>query len=85
MGTDQRLPAPVDNGRRRLSVILRLLALAATGLALYVVLPSLTRVLAAWPQLSRLSPIWFIAALVAEAASFACTFALQRLVLRTRK
>jgi uncharacterized protein (TIRG00374 family) len=42
-------------------------------------------VVAAWPQLSQLSPIWFIGALVAEAASFFCTFALQRLVLRTRK
>jgi uncharacterized protein (TIRG00374 family) len=86
MGAAERMPAPVDDGgRRRRSVVLRLLALAATGLAFYVVLPSLTRVLAAWPQLSRLSPIWFIAALVAEAASFTCTFALQRLVLRTRK
>jgi uncharacterized protein (TIRG00374 family) len=53
--------------------------------ALYVVLPSLTRVVAAWPQLSQLSPLWFIAALAAEAASFLCTFALQRMVLRTRK
>ena len=84
MGTDERLPAPVDNGRRRRSVILRLLALAATGLALYVVLRALP-VLAAWPELSGLSPLWFIEVFVAEAASFTCNFALQRLVLRTKK
>jgi uncharacterized protein (TIRG00374 family) len=42
-------------------------------------------VAAAWPQLSHLSPWWLVAALVAEVASFACAFALQRLVLRTKK
>jgi uncharacterized protein (TIRG00374 family) len=60
-------------------------AIGLTGLAVYVVLPSLTRVLAAWPQLSRLSPVWLIGSFLAESASFACTFALQRLVLRTKK
>jgi uncharacterized protein (TIRG00374 family) len=60
-------------------------AVGITGLALYVVLPSLTRVIAAWPQLSKLSPIWLIGSLLAETASFACAYALQRLVLRTKK
>jgi uncharacterized protein (TIRG00374 family) len=50
-----------------------------------VVLPSLTRVVAAWPQLSRLAPLWLIGSFLAESASFACAFALQRLVLRTKK
>jgi uncharacterized protein (TIRG00374 family) len=50
-----------------------------------VVLPSLTRTVAAWPQLSSSSPIWLIGSLLAESASFACAFALQRLVLRTKK
>jgi uncharacterized protein (TIRG00374 family) len=56
-----------------------------TGLAVYVVLPSLTRVLAAWPQLSHLSPVWLIGSFLAESASFACSFAVQRLALRTKK
>jgi uncharacterized membrane protein YbhN (UPF0104 family) len=56
-----------------------------TGLAVYVVLPSLTRVFAAWPQLSHLSPGWLIGSFLAESASFACTFGVQRLALRTKK
>jgi uncharacterized membrane protein YbhN (UPF0104 family) len=63
----------------------RAVAIGLTGLAIYVVLPSLTRVVAAWPQLSHLSPLWLIGSLLAESASFACGFAVQRLVLRTDK
>jgi uncharacterized protein (TIRG00374 family) len=59
--------------------------IAVTGVALYVVLPSLTRVVAAWPQLSTLSPLWLVGVFMAEAASLACAFAMQRLVLRTKK
>jgi uncharacterized membrane protein YbhN (UPF0104 family) len=66
-------------------IIRRVLAIGLTGLGLYVVLPSLTRVIAAWPQLSRSSPLWLIGSVLAESASFACGFALQRLVLRTNK
>ena len=50
-----------------------------------MVLPSLTRVIAAWPQLSHLSPFWLIGSFLAESASFACGFAVQRMVLRTKK
>ena len=53
------------------------------GVGLYVVLPSLAKVLGAWPRLSSLSPIWMVGALVAESVSFGCAFALQRLFLRT--
>jgi uncharacterized membrane protein YbhN (UPF0104 family) len=60
-------------------------AIGITGLAVYVLLPSLTRTLSAWPQLSHLNPAWLIGSLLAESISFACTFALQRLVLRTDK
>jgi hypothetical protein len=35
-------------------MVVRAVAIALTGLAVYVVLPSLTRTLAAWPQLSSL-------------------------------
>jgi uncharacterized protein (TIRG00374 family) len=67
------------------SIIGRSVAVGITGLSLYVVLPSLTRVIAAWPQLSHLSPVWLIGSFLAETVSFGCTFSLQRLVLRTKK
>ena len=54
------------------------------GLAIYLVFPAITEVLASWPRLSTLNPWWLIAAIGAEIAHFACTFALQRLALRTR-
>src|SRR6266516_134663 len=54
------------------------------GLAIYLVFPAITEVLAAWPRLSTLNPWWLIAAIGAEIAHFTCTFALQRLALRTR-
>jgi uncharacterized protein (TIRG00374 family) len=61
----------------------RVVVIGLAGLAVYVVLPSLTRVFAAWPQLSSLSPVWLVGSVVAESASFACGFGVQRLVLRT--
>jgi uncharacterized protein (TIRG00374 family) len=54
------------------------------GLAIYLVFPAITEVLASWPRLSTLNPWWLFAAIGAEIAHFACTFALQRLALRTR-
>jgi len=69
----------------RKTIVTRAVALAAAGLAIYLVLPSLTRVLASWPRLLTLDPIWLGVALVAELASFTCTFALQRLALQTRE
>ena len=61
------------------------MVLAAAGLAIYLVLPGLTRVLASWPRLLTLDRIWLAVALAAELASFTCTFALQRLALQTRE
>jgi uncharacterized protein (TIRG00374 family) len=54
------------------------------GIAIYLVFPAITEVLASWPRLSTLNPWWLIAAIAAEVAHFACTFALQRLALRTK-
>src|SRR5690349_6943991 len=54
------------------------------GLAIYLVFPAITEVLASWPRLSTLNPWWLLAAIGAEIAHFTCTFALQRLALRTR-
>ena len=62
----------------------RIVALVVTGVALYVVLPSLTAVFGAWPRLATLSAVWLVAALLAEAASFVCNFGIQRIVLRTQ-
>ena len=61
----------------------QLLAVLASGLALYVVLPSLARVASAWPRLVDLNPVWLAVSFLAECVSFTCAFALQRLVLRT--
>jgi uncharacterized protein (TIRG00374 family) len=65
------------------SLVKRALAFVVAGVGFYVVFPSLSRVVGAWPELSTLSPIWLAGAVVAEVAAFACNFGLQRLVLRT--
>jgi hypothetical protein len=66
-------------------VVIRAVALAVAGLAIYLLLPSLTRVLASWPRLLTLDRVWLAVVLAAEVASFTCTFALQRLALQTRQ
>jgi uncharacterized protein (TIRG00374 family) len=66
------------------SIVGRVAALIVTGVALYIVLPSVTAVIGAWPRLAKLSGLWFFIGVVAEAASFVCTFGIQRVVLRTR-
>jgi uncharacterized membrane protein YbhN (UPF0104 family) len=68
----------------RKTVVTRALAIAVAGAALYLVLPKLMAVLAAWPRLSTLNPAWFTVALGAELVSFTCNFALQRLALHTK-
>lgn len=68
----------------RSTILKRALVVAAAGVAIYLVLPGLTEVLASWPRLSTLAPAWSAAALAAEIASFTCYFALQRLALQTR-
>ena len=70
-----------QSSRRRL--ITRLAALVVTGLAIYVVLPSLSAVFGAWPKLATLSGVWIVLALLFECGSFVCNFAIQRIVLRT--
>jgi uncharacterized protein (TIRG00374 family) len=66
------------------AVVKRAAVVAIAGLAIYLVFPAITEVLASWPRLSTLHPWWFTVAVGAEVAHFACTFALQRLALRTR-
>jgi len=66
------------------TVVKRALAVAAAGAAIYLALPKLMAVLAAWPRLSTLNLAWFTVCLAAELVSFTCNFALQRLALRTK-
>ena len=66
------------------TVVTRAALVIVAGVALYLVFPAITEVLASWPRLSTLNPWWFAVAVGAETAHFACTFALQRLALRTR-
>ncbi len=66
------------------TVLKRAVVVAAAGVAFYLVLPGLTEVFASWPRLSTLDPVWLVAAVAAELASFTCYFALQRLALRAR-
>jgi hypothetical protein len=54
------------------------------GIAIYLVFPAITEVLASWPELSTLDPRWFAVTIAAEVGHFCCTFTLQRLALRTR-
>jgi uncharacterized protein (TIRG00374 family) len=65
------------------TLVKRAVVVAVAGVAIYIVLPKLTEVLASWPRLSALSPIWFTVAVAAEVASFVCNFALQRQALQT--
>ena len=47
-------------------------------------LPEVVDVFHAWPKLVTLNLLWFIPAVIAELAHFACTFSLQRIALRTK-
>jgi uncharacterized protein (TIRG00374 family) len=66
------------------AVVKRAAVVVIAGVAIYLVFPAITEVLASWPRLSTLDPRWFALAIGAEVAHFFCTFALQRLALRTK-
>jgi uncharacterized protein (TIRG00374 family) len=61
----------------------RIVFLLITLVSLYILLPSLWAVFRSWPQLLTINPVWYGVLLVAEGASFACAWGLQRLALRT--
>lgn len=63
----------------------RIVVLAVTAVGLYVVWPSLATMFRAGPMLRTVSPLWGIPIVAAEAASFACMWALLRLALSTRE
>jgi hypothetical protein len=66
------------------TVVQRAALVVLAGLAIYLVFPAITEVFASWPRLSTLNPWWLFAAIGAEIVHFTCTFALQRLALRTK-
>jgi uncharacterized protein (TIRG00374 family) len=76
-------PTPSRHARRR--IVLRLLVLAVTGIALYLVLPGLIAMFGSLPQLEAVFPAWFVPIFVLEAAAFACIWALMRIALHTDK
>jgi uncharacterized protein (TIRG00374 family) len=88
MSTPESLAATIEGQKDHplaWKVVLKRAAMVVVaGLAIYLVFPAITEVLASWPRLSTLDPRWLIAALIAQAAHFTCTFALQRLALRTK-
>ncbi|HML00119.1 MAG TPA: lysylphosphatidylglycerol synthase transmembrane domain-containing protein [Acidimicrobiales bacterium] len=65
-------------------VLKRAAPVVLAGILMYVLAPVLIKVLSAWPRLGSLRPAWAVAGLVAEAASFTCTFFLKRIALRTK-
>jgi hypothetical protein len=82
------LAARIDQEKSRplpwRTVVKRAVVVLVAGIAIYLVFPAITEVFASWPRLSTLDPWWLTAALAAQAAHFTCTFALQRLALKTR-
>jgi uncharacterized protein (TIRG00374 family) len=65
------------------SLLGRLIFLAVAGIALYIVWPSLISVFSSWPRLRDLDPVWFVAMVLLEAASFACVWVLLRVALHS--
>jgi uncharacterized protein (TIRG00374 family) len=79
----ERLPGVPAPAKR--TILRRLVFLAVMLVSLYVVWPSLAKVFSSSPQLLTLNPVWFAVMLIAEVASFACAWSLQRIALRTGK
>ena len=88
MSTEASLAATIEDQKEHplawKTVAKRAAMVVITGVALYLVFPAITEVFASWPRLSTLHPWWFILAVAFQVAHFTCTFALQRLALRTR-
>lgn len=76
-------PSSDDVTARRGRIIRRTVGLVAALVVLYLFAPSVGEVLSAWPRLAHVNPLWIGAAVVAEAASFACVWALLSLALRS--
>lgn len=64
---------------------MRVIGLVVTGVALYLLFPSLARTFSQFPRLRELNALWMVASLLFEAASFVSLWFLFATVLRTRK
>ena len=80
-GNDDRLAVKVVRKRPRRTILKRVVVLGVTAVGLYVVWPNLAKVFSAGPMLATVSPLWGLPLVLAEAASFACMWALLRLAL----
>jgi len=67
------------------TIVKHVVTVVIGGVAIYLVLPAITEVLASWPSLRTLQPAWFALAVAFQVAHFTCTFALQRIALRTKR
>jgi uncharacterized protein (TIRG00374 family) len=59
--------------------------LTVTGVSLYLLAPALLQVFGAFDRLDDVNPLWFVAMLALQAASYGCMWAVQRLALRTER
>ncbi len=66
------------------AVVKRAVPVLIAGIALYLVYPSIASVLSSWPKITTLNLGWLAVAFGAQAAHFCCTWALQRIALRTK-
>ena len=61
------------------------LLLAVSAVSLYLFAPALLQVFGAFDELDEISPLWFPAMVVLQVGSYACTWAIQRLAVRTQR
>jgi uncharacterized protein (TIRG00374 family) len=80
---DDALPAPEPTLPRGRKLIGRALMLVVTGVALYVVAPSLIATFGSLPQLETVFPAWFVPIFLLEAIAFVCIWQLIRVALNT--
>ena len=71
---EQTLAGQIDREKthplRWQDVVKRGVVVAVAGLAIYLVFPAITEVLASWPRLSTLDPAWLGLAIAAEIVHF---------------
>ena len=82
---NRRLAEPIASvepaSRRGIAGRVALITLA--GVSLYIFAPSLVDVYSSWDEVVTLQPLWLLAILGFQVASFSCMWFLQRLALRT--
>jgi uncharacterized protein (TIRG00374 family) len=77
--------AGLSSGSRRRLLLRRVIGLAVTGGALYIVAPTVLSVLHSFPQLRHVAPGWFAILTVLQVSCFAGTWILVRFALRTKR